>query len=190
MALIGLSGYAQSGKDSTGAVLVEEHGFKRLAFADALKDVLYDLNPLTSAVPHKGIIAADIQHWVDAKGWEWTKANTEARAYLQRLGVAARDHIDPLAWVNAVIRQVNDDGNYVVTDVRFPNEFEAIHEMGGEVWRVVRLDHQPPNQHISEVALDGYDFDRDLTLRNYHDDLDALYQAISVEVNEALSQEG
>lgn len=42
---IGLSGWKQSGKDSAANYLIQEYGFKRLGFADYLKDkVAYDFN--------------------------------------------------------------------------------------------------------------------------------------------------
>ena len=46
MEIIGLSGFARSGKDEAAKVLVEEFGFKRVGFADKLREVLYALNPL------------------------------------------------------------------------------------------------------------------------------------------------
>ena len=41
MEIVGLSGYARSGKDEAAKVLVEEFGFTRVAFADKLREVLY-----------------------------------------------------------------------------------------------------------------------------------------------------
>ena len=43
--VIGLTGYAGSGKDTLANILVEEYGFTRIAFADKTKEFLYDLNP-------------------------------------------------------------------------------------------------------------------------------------------------
>jgi dephospho-CoA kinase len=48
MQLIGLSGYARSGKDEAAKVLIEEFGFKRIAFADKLRDFLYALDPIVA----------------------------------------------------------------------------------------------------------------------------------------------
>ena len=41
--IIGLSGYARSGKDTVAETLVNEYGFKRVAFADKIKDLLYTM---------------------------------------------------------------------------------------------------------------------------------------------------
>jgi dephospho-CoA kinase len=46
MTVIGLTGYAQTGKDTVGEILVRDHGFKRVAFADAVRECVYALNPL------------------------------------------------------------------------------------------------------------------------------------------------
>jgi hypothetical protein len=47
--IIGLCGYAQSGKDTLAAYLTENWWFDRRAFADPIRDVLYNLNPLILA---------------------------------------------------------------------------------------------------------------------------------------------
>lgn len=180
--VIGLSGYAQSGKDSTGKVLVEHYGFTRLAFADALKNVLYDLDPYLQQC------GTTIQPTVDRMGWEWTKLSG-GRELLQRLGVAVREHVDPDAWCDAVMRQCEPGGKYVITDVRFPNEWGAIKKNGGEVWRIERAGHQPPNLHVSETALADYKFDRTFLLPDFHDNLDALDHALRVLVDDALGEQ-
>ena len=47
--ILGLAGYATSGKDTVGRYLVEEHGFTRLAFADTLKRFALAVNPIVFA---------------------------------------------------------------------------------------------------------------------------------------------
>jgi len=54
--------------------------------------------------------------------------------------------------------------NWIITDVRFPNEFDAVKAKGGLVIRVNRPGHGTSmvalaNAHPSETALDGHDFD-------------------------------
>jgi dephospho-CoA kinase len=43
--IIGISGYARSGKDTVANYLVEHHEFTRMAFADAMREALLRLNP-------------------------------------------------------------------------------------------------------------------------------------------------
>lgn len=194
--IVGLSGYAQSGKDSTGKVLVEEHGFTRIAFADALKGVLYDLSPPLDIVGKSGtwITGSDFQGAVDAWGWEYVKANSKARVWLQRLGVACRDHLGPDVWVGAAFRKMDavapllapEYRRFVVTDVRFPNEYAAIKDRGGQMWRVQRDSHNPPNQHVSETALDGHTFDLTINMPDYLGDEPALREHLRRVVDNAM----
>jgi hypothetical protein len=62
-------------------------------------------------------------------------------------------------WVEFAINSIPDGSKVVFSDVRYPNEADAIKELGGEVWRVGREGYGAANDHESEHALDGYDFD-------------------------------
>jgi hypothetical protein len=152
--LIGLTGYAGSGKDSVAEVLVEEYGYTRIAFADAIKEVLEATNPLVIA--GYGLYLQDV---LEERDWNWNeiKEIVGVREMLQNLGTAIRN-IDPLFWVNAA--GLPDDGysRVVVTDVRLPLEVEAIRRRGGVVYRVVHPGVEAVNQHLTEVGLDGYEF--------------------------------
>jgi hypothetical protein len=50
--IIGLSGYAQCGKDAVAAYLVERYGFERRGFADKMREAVYALNPVV-VLPRK-----------------------------------------------------------------------------------------------------------------------------------------
>jgi hypothetical protein len=161
--IVGLSGYAQSGKDTFASFLVEDHGFERMAFADPLRDMLYALNPLTwvYALPEQkaGTYNDSVQAIVDQHGWEWAKANTGVRELLQRLGTeAGRRVLGENIWVDTALSKVplGTDRNIVFTDCRFVNEAEAIRDRGGVIIRIRRPDTSAVNRHPSETALDGY----------------------------------
>lgn len=143
--LIGLCGYARSGKDEVAKILTDEHGYQRVAFADALKDVAY--------LADRHFLAP----LVDAYGWEAAKQEPRVREFLQDLGVAVRLTLGVDTWVNAALSHY-PYAVYpltVVSDVRFPNEAAAIRERGGQVWRVTRPGTGPVNGHESETALDS-----------------------------------
>ena len=44
----------------------------------------------------------------------------------------------------------------VIPDVRFPNEADAIKELGGIIWRINRHGLNGINEHRSEHAMDSY----------------------------------
>lgn len=163
--IIGLSGYARSGKDTLGSILVEEHGFTQIAYADALKRLLHQLNPIVSIdaasrseAPR--ILLDDLLHspYSDSSlsgepDWEYAKRlSPDVRPLLQRLGEGARTLIGPDVWVSALTNSLHPHVNYVITDVRYPNETVIC----DEVWRINRQGNRPANAHISETALDNF----------------------------------
>lgn len=157
--MIGLSGYARSGKDTVAKILVENHGFQKIGFADALREVLLRVDPtvdwmLGDDEPFRISDALDEGSWETAKD-----TRPEVRRLLQQLGVAVRDLVDPDAWVKALTRQLEPGKRYVINDVRFPNELAAVHELGGTTVRIHRPGYGPVNGHVSETALDGAEFD-------------------------------
>ena len=154
--LIGVSGYARSGKDTVANILVEEHGFAKMAFADKVRELALEINPwtLTDDWPR----ATPLKSLVEHRGWEEAKQYEDVRRTLQRVGMAGRNILGRDVWIHALLGKW-DGGDLVISDVRFQNEFNAIKYLGGVVWRVERPNFGPVNDHISEVDLDGSVFD-------------------------------
>lgn len=158
--IIGLSGYARSGKDTVAGMLMGIHGYERVAFADKIRELLYTMDPL---IMH-GDIPFRLQDIIESKGWEDAKTEyPEIRRLLQDLGVGGRELIDDYLWVNAALKQFDDTDKVVVTDVRFKNEASMIKLLGGHVWRINRINVGPANDHISEIDLDDWEFDGVIT---------------------------
>lgn len=177
--LIGLSGYARSGKDEIAKVLVEEFGYTRRAFADALREMLYALNPLVyvneTSTDFEAFRVAEI---VDEIGWEAAKTQyDEIRSLLQRLGTeAGRNVLGQDIWVRTCLDDHPEQ--MVIPDVRFPNEKTAIENAGGIVIRVTRPGIEAVNAHISERALDGEIFSYAIANKGTLDDLRETVRAI------------
>lgn len=180
--LIGLSGYAGSGKDEAAKVLVAG-GWRRDAFADRLRTFLYALNPLIPG--HVGAGNLRLANVVDAYGWDAAKRTfPEVRQLLQRCGTeAGRAVLGSEVWVDALMREFDPANEaLVVTDVRFPNEADAIRKAGGVLVRIERPGVGPNTApdgsvHQSDVALDGYDFD--VTVQNDGDVIDLHERLLS-----------
>ncbi|MGH3442016.1 MAG: DUF4406 domain-containing protein [Nitriliruptorales bacterium] len=156
--LIGLCGFAGVGKDATARSLAR-HGYVRVAFADALRDVLYDTNPIA-----EGVCDYPVGYYVDEWGWDRAKREIyEIRGYLQRLGVAVRDHVSESAWVDAALRKADaSHAPVAITDVRFDNEVEAVRSRGGLIVLVTRPGHAAVNDHVSEQLAASLEADRTL----------------------------
>jgi hypothetical protein len=92
------------------------------------------------------------------------------REFLQNLGTnAMRNGLHDNVWVNALfsdytLTEYGDDEqghypNWIITDVRFPNEAQAIKDKKGIIIRIDRPGMKPINDHPSEVGLDNWKFD-------------------------------
>ena len=162
--LIGVSGYARSGKDTIGQILVANHRFQRHAFADKLKKLSLRIDQHV----------ADSVH---ANGWERAKDDPYVRGFLQRLGVAARDVIADDIWITALFGDLDFELRHVITDVRFVNEAAAIRKAGGYIWRVNRPGIRPVNSHVSEHQMDDYPFDMVFDNNGSIDDLEGQVEA-------------
>ncbi|QPB09708.1 dNMP kinase [Streptomyces phage Shaeky] len=153
---VALIGRARSGKDSVGARLVSRYGYKRLAFADPLKDMVLEINPWVPTTP--GVVVR-LHRLIQDVGWDYAKETyPEVRRILQHTGQSVRRQ-DPNYWVR-VMRDTIDHttGRLVITDVRYPNEADFLAGYGFRLVRINRpaLGDPDPNAHISETALDDY----------------------------------
>src|SRR5438128_6335704 len=102
--LIGITGYAQHGKDTVGKMLVEHFGYERHAFADQLKAMALVLDPWIVSEDQFRARLSDI---VEREGWEAAKTVPEIRIFLQVRGTeAVRDMVGENAWVDALDRVV------------------------------------------------------------------------------------
>lgn len=162
MTIIGITGYAQHGKDSLASGLGMV-GYERIGFADELKAMALAINPYVFAATR----LADI---VQSKGWEEAKQFSEVRRFLQELGTQARNHIGPNVWVQALERKWLESGitNLVIPDVRFPNEAAWVHKHGGYIVRVHRpdFDNGVGTDHPSESNIPKLPTDFEYTVPN------------------------
>ncbi|MEU7030079.1 hypothetical protein AB0A60_25780 [Streptomyces sp. NPDC046275] len=173
--LIGLAGAARSGKDTAAQALLDM-GWSRRAFADKVREVLYALDPVLIEPEYKDGTTT-LRYEVDTYGWEDVKAMYPVvRGYQQRLGTeGGRTALGEDVWVDALFRDFETWGPTIITDVRFPNEAEAIRARGGLVVAVERPGQTLIREadHASENALAGYLFDdvirNDGTVAQLHD---------------------
>jgi hypothetical protein len=83
------------------------------------------------------------------------------RTFLQKLGTEAmREGLHQNTWANAFWSDFDEDNDHwLITDIRFPNEYESVKDRNGIVIKVVRDIEIPKYEHESETALDSYRFD-------------------------------
>jgi hypothetical protein len=140
--IVGLVGFIGAGKGTVADLLVERHGFFKESYANSLKDACsiifgWDREMLEGATPES-------RAWREQKDEWWSEKlgkEFSPRLALQLMGTeAGRDVFHPDLWVHTVMRRCERApwNNYVIADVRFPNEINAIVESGGKVIRVRR----------------------------------------------------
>jgi hypothetical protein len=160
--IIGLTGYARTGKDTVGKILVDHHGFRRVAFGDVLKAVAEDTDPIIEICtddPDIEYSTASVRELLRAYGdWEDIKDGVpEARQYLVDLGNSLRRRI-PGVEISAAFAGVKPGEDVVNTNVYHREEIEAIQKMGGVVLRVVRPGIKPANDdeaRTGQVTVDA-----------------------------------
>lgn len=117
MLIIFIRGFAGAGKDTLGECFTENHGFKRFAFADALKEMVSEKYSVDIAVLHsqegkKEVCAANGKTW---------------REILISEAAAARDK-DPDVFAKMTAQAISAGGGrrIVLTDWRYPNEYTIV----------------------------------------------------------------
>ena len=140
--IIGICGLIGSGKGTVADILVDYHDFKKISFADKVKDG-------ASAIFgwDRALLEGDTDRsrlWREKQDDFWsneTGMEVTPRLVLQLLGTdCMRNGFYDGIWVSLVKKHMveNPHYNYVIPDVRFPNEMKMIRELGGEVWQVRR----------------------------------------------------
>lgn len=144
--IIGLTGAARSGKDTAAGFLVAARGYERIAFADALRNMV---------MAGFGIEPEDMDGDAKEREIEWLGASP--RFLLQTLGTEwGREHLGPDVWVKVAWRAMMESGakRVVFTDVRFNNEAQAIRNSGGVVVRITRPSiGAVVREHVSESGI-------------------------------------
>ena len=173
MKLIGISGKMGVGKSTVANIIVKQvPGSERTAFGDILKrDVAeaYQL-PLVYLYEAKHTVIHANAERIKA-GWPEGREALTVRELLQWYGTDFVRAQNPDYWVVAMrehLRSLRDVPLVVIDDIRFPNEADLIHALGGTL---VRINPYPgytvsPDiaTHASETALDGWmDWDAEYT---------------------------
>ena len=140
--IVGICGLIGSGKDTIADYLIRKHDFEKISFADKLKDsvsVMFDWD--RELLDGK---TDESRAWREEVDEYWSKETGETitpRLVLQLFGTECmRDGFYDGIWVSLTKKKIldNPNKNFVIPDVRFPNEAKMLYEVNGQVWRVVR----------------------------------------------------
>lgn len=111
---LGLMG---SGKDYSAYKYIKT-GYKHMAFADALRNILYET---------LGYKPENYEKFkTSSVRLGFFKKISTGRKLLQNLGTALRKYIDKDIWVNTLIKNIVGIEKVVITDCRFDNEVSKL----------------------------------------------------------------
>lgn len=157
--IVGVAGFIGSGKDTIADYLITFKGFRRMSYAEPLKDAIsaifgWDRELLEGTTKYS-------REWRDTIDPWWAERldikHLTPRWVLQQWGteVGRRAFHDDI-WIASVenkLRSIKDD--IVLSDCRFPNELKSVKRAGGITIRVMRGPN--PNWYDSAVSLNkGY----------------------------------
>lgn len=149
MILLALTGLQAAGRGIVASRLVSHHGFIVHRFETPIRRMLSvglgiddaTLDARDKSVPLDGYGGVTLRQMKRTLGQEW-----------------GRRMIHSDVWVTAWARSMPDAPRVVADDLGFFNEAHAVHNMGGEVWRIDRpsltiTDH-PAHQVMRELPTD------------------------------------
>lgn len=163
---VAIHGKAGVGKDTMVNYMISKYGGTKLAFSDPIYEIMY--------------------YAQEVCGFDKEKD----RKFLQQIGTEWARNKDPNVWVNiALERSKKIKTNVYITDIRFPNEYEAVRN--DEDWLIVKIKRDEEliennrigngnSNHISEKGLEDSLFNiiiyNNSTLDNFYKQIDNLFK--------------
>ena len=173
--VVAICGYKRSGKDTIADFLVERHGYKKIQIAKGLKSMVKTLFDFSDAQ-----LETDSKDTVDER-WDITP-----RCAMQFFGTDIMQHeiqkimpgIGRNFWIRkitATLHHAPSHERYVISDMRFMHEYEALQEFHPYVIKVSNPNVLCEDAHCSETEFARIPYN--LEILN-DDSLAALYSKI------------
>ena len=179
--LIGLySPKAGMGKSEVAKRLVQNHGYLLIKFAGTLKSMVNTmLAELDFSYQERREFIEGHRKEENLPGFDFS-----TRFLMETLGTTwGRETVDPNLWVNMTMAKVelllSRGVSVVVDDVRFPNEYDAIHQAGGKMVYINRPDMVGWPRQISEGRLSGMVFDYAISNNGTYHELNSLVEKLA-----------
>ena len=171
--LIGISGKLNSGKDTVAGYIRQLYPeYELKSFAHKVKLIA----TLLTGIPVEKFSDMEFKKTVLPEEWHRIIRSNQydhiifqepltVREMLQKIGTnCLRNNLHKDVWINALFADYRAStamaapaqSQWIITDVRFPNEAKAILDRGGILIRMLRTVDNPNATHESETALDDW----------------------------------
>ena len=184
--IIGISGKAGSGKDTAAKMLEVLYANPDISYEDFANRRYKNFADIqivhfANALKETAQVLFRLGEW-ETNTQEGKKTTIDwigktVRELLQGIGQGLRDAIDPNLWIKILFANTEGWSNYIIADVRYPNEIKAIKERNGILIRIDRKGAGAGN-HSSETALDNYK-EWDVHIEN-NGSLEDLFEAMRI----------
>ena len=192
--IIAIAGYSGAGKDAVAEFLRgrqevnscfnslrhpnEESwpdNFKIKKFAGPLKKAVSSILGLDERI----VESLDFKNSV-IEGW----GDLTGRDFLIQVGEALRNEVRYDIWVKALLDQYSSEDHWIISDLRYPNEFERVRQLGGYCIYIKRKGVVPAE---TDYLLDGHEKNGlfDLVVEN-NGSLEDLHKFLDDELPENL----
>ena len=164
--LIGLTGFARSGKDTAADFYCANFDFVKYSFAQPIKEavkVMFSLNEDHVNGHLKEVVLPDLE--------------VSPRFLMQTLGTEwGRETVNTNVWLLAAQRKLAEKANlsgggFVIADIRFENEASFIRKNGGVLLHINRNDREKVLSHASEQGVSFMPGDININNNGALDDL-------------------
>jgi len=147
--IIALTGPKGSGKDTVARMIAEQYDdVKTIAFADPIKEVIQDLFHLdkSNVNQYDQFKRSTLKYVLPG----YTELGVSARHVVREIGMLMRTY-DDKQFIQYVVNNIRYEPltTWVVTDLRFDNEYMALKGLGAKIINIMRPSYEYDG-HITE----------------------------------------
>ena len=156
MKIVALTGPKGSGKDTVAKIIKDTYNANTIAFADPIKDKINHILQLPSDFRDKSAYDAVKRSRLTYDLPGIGTYSVEGRHVVREIGMLMREYDSTqfTTYVESTIRS-QPDKLWVVTDLRFDNEYTMLRKLGASVIKIVRPRYDYDG-HITERGFDDH----------------------------------
>jgi hypothetical protein len=158
--IIAICGAKRCGKDVISQYIVDKHGYTKIAFADPLKNIvksIFDFNDIQVGIDEINCIG----HEKDTIDDKWGISPRQALQFfgteiLQYKIQELLPNINKNFLSNKLCNKIEDDKNYVISDLRFIHEYERLKELKMFNLFIIRILRSSENMDNNKPSIDNH----------------------------------